>query len=121
MDLRSFVREVPDFPKPGVSFKDISPLLGDSAAFALAVVTGFLLFSSSAAAYAGDFPFRMKMLLLVAAGINMVVFHLLPYRKVHLWDVLTHPPIGAKVMAGCSLALWIGIVCFGRWIGFTLN
>lgn len=91
------------------------------AAFALAVVTGFLLFSSSAAAYAGDFPFRMKMLLLVLAGVNMVVFHLLPYRKVHLWDVLTHPPIGAKIMAATSLLLWIGIVCFGRWIGFTLN
>ena len=37
MDLRSFVREVPDFPKPGISFKDITPLLGDSAAFAQAV------------------------------------------------------------------------------------
>lgn len=37
MDLRSFVREVPDFPKPGISFKDITPLLGDSAAFSLAV------------------------------------------------------------------------------------
>ena len=37
MDLRSYVREVPDFPKAGVSFKDITPLLGDSAAFAHAV------------------------------------------------------------------------------------
>jgi hypothetical protein len=89
--------------------------------FALALLTGFLLFSSSATAYAGDFPFRMKMLLLVLAGINMVVFHLLPYRRVHLWDVITHPPLAAKIMAATSLALWIAIVCFGRWIGFTLN
>ncbi len=37
MDLRSFVREVPDFPKPGVSFKDITPLLTDAKAFAHAV------------------------------------------------------------------------------------
>lgn len=37
MDLRSFVREVPDFPKPGVSFKDITPLLTDARAFAHAV------------------------------------------------------------------------------------
>lgn len=28
-DLRSLVREVPDFPQPGVGFKDISPLLAD--------------------------------------------------------------------------------------------
>ena len=29
VDLRSLVREVPDFPQPGVGFKDISPLLAD--------------------------------------------------------------------------------------------
>jgi adenine phosphoribosyltransferase len=32
--LRSRVREVPDFPEAGVSFKDISPLLADHVAFA---------------------------------------------------------------------------------------
>jgi adenine phosphoribosyltransferase len=37
MDLRTYVREVPDFPKPGVSFKDITPLLTDAMAFAQAV------------------------------------------------------------------------------------
>jgi adenine phosphoribosyltransferase len=29
IDLRSMVREVPDFPKPGIGFKDITPLLVD--------------------------------------------------------------------------------------------
>ncbi|WP_224489995.1 adenine phosphoribosyltransferase [Robertkochia flava] len=32
MDLKKFIREVPDFPKPGISFKDITPLLLDPAA-----------------------------------------------------------------------------------------
>ena len=27
MDLKSYVRDVPDFPKPGIMFKDITPLL----------------------------------------------------------------------------------------------
>jgi len=27
MDLRSYIRDVPDFPKPGIVFKDITPLL----------------------------------------------------------------------------------------------
>lgn len=90
-------------------------------AFCLAVLTGFLLFSSSATTYAHNLQFQMKMLLLLLAGANMTAFHLLPYRKVHLWDVLTHPPIGAKLMAGASLCLWIGIICFGRWIGFAVN
>jgi len=36
-DLQAKVREVPDFPEPGVGFKDISPLLLDAAALAQAV------------------------------------------------------------------------------------
>jgi adenine phosphoribosyltransferase len=35
--LRSRVREIPDFPEPGVSFKDITPLLADHTAFAGAI------------------------------------------------------------------------------------
>jgi len=32
-DLRPFIRDVPDFPKPGILFKDITPMLGDAKAF----------------------------------------------------------------------------------------
>ena len=32
MDLASFIRDVPDFPKPGIVFKDITTLLVDAAA-----------------------------------------------------------------------------------------
>lgn len=35
--LESLIREIPDFPKPGVVFKDITPLLADAAGLALAV------------------------------------------------------------------------------------
>jgi adenine phosphoribosyltransferase len=37
MDLYQFIRTVPDFPTPGVYFKDISPLLADSRALQYAV------------------------------------------------------------------------------------
>ena len=37
IDLRSRVREVPDFPEPGIGFKDISPLLLDPPALRQAV------------------------------------------------------------------------------------
>lgn len=33
LDLRSLIRDVPDFPQPGVLFRDITPLLQDAAAF----------------------------------------------------------------------------------------
>lgn len=32
-DLHRYVRTIPDFPKPGIQFKDISPLLADARAF----------------------------------------------------------------------------------------
>lgn len=37
MDLARFIRPVPDFPKPGILFRDITPLLADAPAFAAAI------------------------------------------------------------------------------------
>lgn len=34
--LRSLIRDIPDYPKPGILFKDITPLLADAEAFAMA-------------------------------------------------------------------------------------
>ncbi|HZE03697.1 MAG TPA: adenine phosphoribosyltransferase [Solirubrobacteraceae bacterium] len=38
MDLRAFVRDIPDFPRPGIVFRDITPLLLDPSALDAAVV-----------------------------------------------------------------------------------
>jgi len=37
LDLKDFIRDIPDWPQPGVTFKDITPLLRDPGALALAV------------------------------------------------------------------------------------
>ena len=37
LDLKSFIRDIPDFPKPGILFRDITPLLADPAAFREAI------------------------------------------------------------------------------------
>jgi adenine phosphoribosyltransferase len=37
LDLRSYIRDVPDFPKPGILFRDLTPLLADPDAFRAAV------------------------------------------------------------------------------------
>ncbi len=36
-DLKSFVRTIPDYPRPGIQFRDITTLLGDAGAFRRAV------------------------------------------------------------------------------------
>ena len=33
LDLKSFIRNIPDFPKPGIMFRDITPLLANAEAF----------------------------------------------------------------------------------------
>jgi adenine phosphoribosyltransferase len=33
IDLRGLIRDIPDFPKPGILFRDVTPLLGNGAAF----------------------------------------------------------------------------------------
>jgi adenine phosphoribosyltransferase len=37
INLRDYIRDVPDFPKPGIQFKDITPLLFDAKAFQLTI------------------------------------------------------------------------------------
>ena len=37
VDLASFIRPIPDFPKPGILFRDITPLMADPAALAAAI------------------------------------------------------------------------------------
>ena len=37
IDLSRYVRDVADFPKPGIVFKDLTPLLADASAFAVAI------------------------------------------------------------------------------------
>lgn len=38
-DFEKYIVDLPDYPQPGVTFKDITPLLGDGEAFATAVNT----------------------------------------------------------------------------------
>lgn len=90
-------------------------------AFALAVVTGSLLFTSNAEGYAANTQFLSKMGVLLLAGTNMAFFHLTTYRRIAQWgDDLPPPPV-VRIAGATSLILWIVIVFLGRWIGFTIG
>jgi hypothetical protein len=88
-------------------------------AFAVSAFTGSLMFVTNARVYAHNTSFRVKMVLLALAGLNMAVFHLTAGRSVASWDTARAAPRAGQVTAGVSLALWLGIILAGRVIGFT--
>jgi hypothetical protein len=87
-------------------------------AFALAVITGSLMFTTSAQSYFGNATFQLKALALLGAGLNMAVFELLTARGVAAWNS-SKPPRAARIAGALSLLLWAAVVLLGRWIGFT--
>lgn len=89
--------------------------------FGLAAVTGALLFSSQPVTYFGNTAFRLKMVLLIAAGLNMAVFHLLTMRGIQLWDRDAPVPGSARAAGLMSIIIWVSIVVCGRWVGFTMS
>ena len=86
--------------------------------FLVQIVTGVLLFSSEATKCYTNMAFRLKMLMILLAGVNAMVFHWTAYRSVGKWDDAPTTPIGAKFAGSFSILLWFGIVAAGRWIAF---
>ena len=91
------------------------------AAFLGAIISGGLLVSSQATTYFANTSFRLKMLMLALAAVNMLVFHLVTWRTVERWDERGVPPLAARAAGLLSICIWVGVVVFGRWIGFTLH
>ncbi len=91
------------------------------AAFVLTLTTGTLMFTTNATVYYGNLFFRTKVLLLVLAGINMLVFELTTGRRAGDWGTAATTPRAAKAAAAFSLVLWVGIIFMGRWIGYTTS
>ena len=89
------------------------------AAFAVTALTGALMFSTNAVVYFHNTFFRAKMILLVLAAVNMLVFELTARKTMAQWDRSPHTPPIAKVVATVSLVIWVGVIAAGRVIGFT--
>jgi hypothetical protein len=87
-------------------------------AWCAAAVFGTLMFMSKADTYAGNLQFRLKFLCMGLAALNMLIFRFGAYRQVARWDS-GETPVSAKVAGALSLLLWIAVVFFGRWVGFT--
>ena len=90
-------------------------------AFALAALTGGLLFCSKASSYMINPYFLLKMGTMALAGLNMMYLHMTTWRTVEHWELDPSFPPAAKVAGWLSLIFWVMVVFFGRAIGFTVG
>ena len=88
------------------------------AGFVILMVTGVLLFYAIPVRTWHSLWFRGKMLLMIAAAINIWLFHARVERNRDQWDKV-RPPLGARVAALVSLAAWIGVIVAGRMIAYN--
>ncbi len=88
-------------------------------AFGIAVMAGLLMFAANAHTYVGNTAFRLKMLALLGAGVNMAIFQGITFRSVSRWDRNAPPPLAARLAGALSITLWVSVIFCARWIGFT--
>lgn len=88
-------------------------------AFALAAVTGALMFTANANTYYVNTAFWLKMLVIALAGTNMAVFQLATFRSVARWDKEAPTPLAARAAGALSITFWVSVILLGRLIGFT--
>jgi hypothetical protein len=86
--------------------------------FLVMLLTGGLLFYANPVARYQNLFFRTKMLLLVLAGLNALVFHRQARRNGAEWDQDGRPPRRVRVAGGVALALWGGIILSGRLVAY---
>jgi len=87
--------------------------------FGVMAFTGVLLFYAIPVRNYQNIFFRVKMVLLVLALINVWYFHTRTERTVDAWDLAARTPKAARVAAIASLVLWAGIVVSGRMIAYN--
>jgi hypothetical protein len=84
--------------------------------FIINLVTGILFIFSSADFYYPNMAFRVKMVLLLLAGVNALWYQLTVHKEIDRWPEGGDAPAQAKLIAGISLGLWVSIIFFGRFI-----
>ncbi|MFU8814731.1 MAG: DUF6644 family protein [Pseudomonadales bacterium] len=86
--------------------------------FAVMVITGFILYFAIPVRTTQSVWFRIKVVLLIAAGINALIVRSRIKAAKGSWDNDPRPPRGIRVGAAVSLGLWAGVVVTGRSIAY---
>ena len=87
-------------------------------ALLLVVPSGLMMFIAHATEFAENPAFRLKLILLAAAGLNALLFHRGAFRGVGGWEANTGVPVTARAAAVVSLVLWVGVIACGRLLAY---
>jgi hypothetical protein len=94
-----------------------------AASFLLIVPSGLLMFLAHASEFIESEVFILKMLLIMAAGLNAALFHSITFRTADVWDSeemrRLPPPPSARLAGTLSLVLWISVIACGRLLAYT--
>jgi Family of unknown function (DUF6644) len=88
--------------------------------FVVMMISGVFLFWSHALKCYGSGYFRIKLVLLLLAGMNVAFFHSTIDRRRAEWDKAPIPPLRARLAGLTSLVLWLAVVAAGRLMAYTL-
>ena len=84
------------------------------AGFLINLATGIVFFSADPMMYWPNPAFKLKMLLILLAGVNALVFMVLQHRHTLSLGADENADAFTKVSAGLSLGLWLGVLLLGR-------
>ncbi|MGD2167346.1 MAG: hypothetical protein PVF63_04515 [Gammaproteobacteria bacterium] len=84
--------------------------------FGINLATGILFIFTQASFYYPNTSFWIKMVLILLAGVNALWFQRAVNRDLENWADGADAPTQAKAIAGISLALWVAVIFFGRFI-----
>lgn len=87
--------------------------------FAIMFVTGVLLFWCQAVKAWGSIYFKIKLVLLLLAGLNALIYELTLGRQFVYWDTAPVPPLRARVTGILGIVLWAGVICAGRTMAYN--
>jgi hypothetical protein len=89
------------------------------AGFVINAVSGLLIFVYGASNFSGNSAFRLKLVLMLLAGINALIFTVAASRQGDNWVDAGRVPAAMKAIATASFLLWLCVVAAGRWMAYT--
>jgi len=115
IDLRMLGVAFTNVPASRVAQRLDTPMM---IGFAIMVITGFILYFAIPVRTTQSIWFRIKVVLLIAAGINALLFRNTMKAADKSWDTDAKPPMRVRTGAMLSLAFWSGVVVTGRTIAY---